>query len=161
MTGQIPDVAPGNDRRKRCHRQAQSAPRGLQLPRSGPDGQPNESSQLGRAAACRFSPQAAPRAGQHTQLPWGGPGHGGHRPLAAPLVRVWPPAATPTAPKPRGHPLASLVLPRHEFLRRDGPAISRDIATGFLRERRSAVDAWLRSSLECDARALAGEPLGR
>lgn len=61
---------------------------------------------LGRAAACRLSPQAAPRVGQHTQLPWGGPGHGGHpanRPLAAPLVRVWP-----HSPQVKGPSLASL-----------------------------------------------------
>jgi hypothetical protein len=66
---------------------------------------------LGRAAACRLSPQAAPRAGQHTQLPWGGPGHGGHpanRPLAAPLVRVWPPAAPHNSPQAKGPSLASL-----------------------------------------------------
>jgi len=38
---------------------------------------------------------------------------------------------------------------------------SKDIAAGFLRERRSAVDAWLRSSSGCDARAVAADPLGR
>ena len=37
---------------------------------------------------------------------------------------------------------------------------SRDIATGFLRERRSAVDAWLRSSSGCDVRAVAGGASG-